>query len=79
MIKMVATTPQGRRIILLGLEEMNIVRLREDRTIIVKAEEIGMAGFEIAIILRQDMAALEKELSEFIGPDTFITDDREKS
>ncbi len=67
----------GRRIILLGLEEGNIERLRQGKPIHIHADELGFKG-EIVIILGKDADELRKLLAPMIGPETDVRDDRER-
>lgn len=63
MIRARATTTAGRPVIIIGLEEGNITRLREDKPIHIHADELGFAG-EIVIILGKDAATLTMLLKQ---------------
>lgn len=75
MIRATVTSGAGRRMILLGLEEGNVTRLREGKPIHIHADELGFAG-EIVIILGKDADALRDALAPLIGPETAIKDER---
>ena len=75
MIRATITSAAGRPVILLGLEEGNVTRLREGKPIHIHADELGFAG-EILIILGKDAEALRETLAPMIGPSTAIRDDR---
>lgn len=75
MIRARMTGPKGRRMILLGLEEMNVTRLRDGQPIHIHADELGFPG-DIVIILGKDADALQRQLEPFIGPETAVHDER---
>lgn len=78
MLKIVGTNKQsGRTIILLGLEEMNITRMREGKPVHIHGEELYLekisGGFEIVIVLGKDTETLAKRFGSLIGPETVVT------
>lgn len=79
MIKATARTEDGRQLVVLGLSDMNVQRMREGKPIHILAEEIGMSGFTIYIITGKDEAEMEKMLGPFIHPrHTEVQDHRAK-
>jgi hypothetical protein len=64
-------------VIVLGLEEGNVERLRKGQPIHIHADELGFAG-EIVIVLGENTDALLEQFSEWIGPDTKINDYRRR-
>ncbi len=67
----------GRTIIVLGLEEGNIERLRKGHPIHIHADELGFAG-EITIFLGKDADELQKLFAPMIGPETNYSDRRQE-
>ena len=67
----------GRRVIILGLEEGNVDRLRAGKPIHIHADELGFKG-EIVVILGKDADALHAAMAPMIGPETDVRDDRER-
>jgi hypothetical protein len=76
MIKLAATTDKGRKLVLLGITEGNVGRLREGKPIHIHGEELNLPGFEIWITLGADEDALAKQFSPLIGPETAVRDHR---
>jgi len=70
-------TKTGRPMIILGLEEGNVTRLRSGDPIHIHADHLGFKG-EIIIILGKDAAELQKALSPCIGPETNVIDSRNR-
>jgi hypothetical protein len=71
-----ATMTAGKRkIILLGLEEGNIDRLRKGHPIHVTGDPMGFAG-DIMIILGKDSEDLKRQLESLITEDTITHDNR---
>lgn len=66
-----------RRVIILGLEEGNVDRLRDGKPIHIHADELGFAG-EIIIILGKDADHLYATLKPLLGPATNVRDDRNR-
>ena len=78
MIKMGGISYDGKRkMLLLGLSEGNLMRLREKKPIIINGEEIGWPGQDIIICWGETEDALTKELADLIGPETRKRDHRE--
>lgn len=63
--------------IILGLEEGNVERLRQGNPIHIHADELGFAG-EIVIILGKDADDLVAQIAPMIGEETVIRDDRDR-
>lgn len=74
MIKMMATGKDGRKIVLLGITDGNIQRLREGKPIHIHGEEMGLGPMEIWIITGKDEATLTEQLAPLIGPETRVRD-----
>jgi hypothetical protein len=75
MIKLSGVQGDGRPIIILGLSEMNVTKLREKMPIHINADELGFPG-EIVIILGDTEDSLAKELHELISERTRVADHR---
>lgn len=75
MIKAVCDGADGRKIVLLGITDMNIVRMREGKPIQIYGEEMGLGKIDIWIITGKDEVALQKTLAPLIGPETTIRDE----
>ena len=75
MIKMSGTHGK-RKVILLGLSEGNLMRLREKKPIIIHAEEM-MIDHDIIICWGQTEEALAKELGHLISSETVVRDHRD--
>lgn len=79
MIKMSGMSKDGnRKVVLLGLSEGNLMRLREKKPIVIHGEEIGWPGQDIIICWGKTEDALTKELAHLIGPETRTRDHREE-
>ena len=71
------TTASGRKFVLLGLSEGNLLRLREKKPMVVHGVEIGVPDLETLVICwGETEEALQKELQEFVGPETRVLDQR---
>lgn len=77
MIKVSGLTTAGRKMILLGLEEMNIERMRAGDPIHIHADALGFPG-EIIIIVGKDAAALQETLAPLVGPNTVVNDESKR-
>jgi hypothetical protein len=77
MIRMAATNTRGRKIIVLGLSEKNIEKLREGKPIHIHADEMGFPG-EIMIFTGKDEASMAEMVKPFIGPDTDVREEAEE-
>lgn len=64
MLKAVMTKGDGTKLILLGLEEMNIQRLKEGKPIHVEGEDIGFPGIQIGIMYGETQQAMMDELKK---------------
>ncbi len=64
MLKAVMTKGDGTKLILLGLEELNIQRLKEGKPIHVEGEDIGFPGIQIGIIYGETQQAMIDELKK---------------
>lgn len=76
MLRFSATTPTGRQIVGLGLEEGNLERLRAGKPIAVKLDELapGLAA-DLVIFYGKDRHAMVDMMAGSIGPDTKINPD----
>jgi len=74
MIKAVATGPNGRKIVLLGISNENVKRMNEGKPLHIHGEEMGLGNLEIWIITGKDEAALTKTFAPIIGPETMVSD-----
>lgn len=74
MIRAAAVGANGRRVMLLGLSEAKVQRMREGKPIHIHADEMGFAG-EIIIMVGKDEAALQETLAPLIGPETRVRDE----
>ena len=73
MIKFTTKHPDGKICIGLGLSDKNIKLLRQKKPIVVNLAELGLTfNAEIMIFTGTNEREMQKELSEFIGPDTVI-------
>ena len=70
-------TKGDRTMILFGLSEGNLMRLREKKPIVINGEEMGLPGLDIIICWGKTEDALSKELAHLIGPETRVRDHRE--
>lgn len=79
MIKATARGKDGRQLVLLGLSDANVARAREGKPVHVLAEEIGLANFDLYIIVGKDEATMQESLGGLIHPTkTEIRDHRMK-
>ena len=79
MIKATAFAADGQTLILLGLEEGNVAKLREGKPIIVKSSELNLLGnFEIMICYEVTADKLLARLRPYIGEKTLVHDWRDK-
>lgn len=76
MIKLGATTDKGRKLLVLGITEGNVQRLREGKPIHVHGEEMGAPGVEVVIVLGANEEALAEQFAPMIGPETDVRDHR---
>lgn len=76
MIKLAATTDRGRKLVVLGITEGNVMRLREGKPIHIHGEEVNLPGFEIWIALGKDEETLAEQFKPLIGPETAVRDHR---
>lgn len=59
-------------VIVLGLSEMNIKRLREGKPIKFNLKELGMSDIDILIFTGRDEHTMAEEFKQFIGPETKV-------
>jgi hypothetical protein len=79
MIKMGGTTKSGRKFVLLGLSEVNLVRLREKKPIVVFGTELRMPELEMLVICWGETEDdLTKELGRMIDENTRVRDHRDE-
>jgi hypothetical protein len=77
MIKMRGEGAKGRPVIILGLSEANIDRLREGKPIHLHADDMGFVG-EIVIFVGKDEATMARQMQPFIGPGTVVHDESKR-
>ena len=63
LIKAVTTLDDGRKLLILGLSEMNIRELKKGRPISIELEKLGLEG-QIAIVYGETEADIVDELSK---------------
>lgn len=78
MIKATCESGDGRKIVLLGITDMNIVKMREGKPIQIFGEEMGLGKLDIWIITGKDEATLQQMLSPMITSETRVRDLREE-
>lgn len=79
MIKATAQAKNGRTLILLGIEEGNVVKLKEGKPILVKSEDLHLPGnFEIMICYEETGDKMLEKLRQYIGDDTIVHDWRKR-
>jgi hypothetical protein len=76
MIKATCHDKNGRTIALLGITDMNIVKLREGKPIQIHGEEMGLGPIDIWIITGKDESEIQQMLAPLIGPQTNVRDHR---
>jgi hypothetical protein len=77
MIKMSGTSRDGkRRVVLLGLSEGNLMRLREKKPIVINGEEMMMPELDIIICWGETEDKLAEELNYLISSETRVRDQR---
>lgn len=77
MIKLGGTTKSGRKLIILGLSEGNLMRLREKKPLVVHGAEVGVPDLETLIICWGETEdALADELGDLIDENTKVRDQR---
>jgi hypothetical protein len=75
MIKMSGTSKTGRKLVILGLSEMNLVRLREKKPLVVYGAEVGVPEMETLFICWGETEdTLTKEFSVLVGDTTRMRD-----
>ena len=76
MVKAKATLPDGRVMIILGISDGNVERLKQDQPIYFNPAQLRIApGTEIGIITLfygADEAAMTRTLKTLIGPETEV-------
>jgi hypothetical protein len=66
-------------LILLGLSDTNIERLKKGQPIKFNLQELGLGDYDVLIFYGKDEQSMQQELKEFIHPfKTIITDSRAK-
>jgi len=72
MIKATMQTNEGKNIVLLGLSEENVKRLKENKPIHVNGNELGL-DHDVIIMYGQTEQHLYDELKPMIGAKTNVT------
>jgi hypothetical protein len=76
MIKLAGTDPKsGRKVIVLGIEEKNVERLKQGHPMHITADELGFTG-DIIIHYEATMEKLEARFRPYIGETTRVSDSR---
>ena len=70
MIKFKAEKPNGQSLYGFGLSEMNILKLKEGKPI-----SFDLGGISFLIFYGTTEQQMQKDLQEFIGPDTEVKDE----
>jgi hypothetical protein len=73
MIKATAQFPDGRKVLILGLSDMNITKLREDNPIHIFGAEMGGGYPDVVIVWGTTEDEIRKKLAPLIKPETKIT------
>lgn len=69
------------KILVIGLSEVNIERLREGKPVHFYTQEVGFVGGgveQIFIFTGKDEQEMKRQFSELIGPDTDVKDTSRK-
>jgi hypothetical protein len=75
MIKMSAMNPKtNREMLVIGLSEGNLMRLREGKPIVIHAEEWGQK-FDLMVFWGETEQAMVKMVKPFLGPETVVRDE----
>lgn len=64
---MLKATMRNGRLVLLGLSELNIQKLKEGKPILVNGGDVGIPGKEIVIMYGQTEQDIAKELEQLTG------------
>lgn len=75
MLRAAGRSSSGKPLIILGLEEGNVTRLRAGQPIHFYAGELGFDG-EIVIMLGKDAESIARQLEPARSPDAVIIDKR---
>ncbi len=67
MIKALIKLKNGKQLILLGLSEENIKRLKQDEPIIIKGKDLGFNGYDIWIIAGDTEESITEDLKGIFG------------
>jgi hypothetical protein len=70
MLKMRTRLSDGRELLILGLSQINLDRLKADQPIAFKGDTVGLPGLEIMIFAGETEQSMARDLSEFVGPNT---------
>jgi hypothetical protein len=75
MIKLSAANPKtGRDMLVIGLSEGNLQRMREGKPVHIHGEEWGQK-FDLMIFWGETEQAMVKMVEPFIGPETIMRDE----
>ena len=74
MIKFTAATPNGRKLLGLGLSHENLARLKDGMPIRFKGEPVGIPLYDILIFAGKTEESMAKELDPAITAQTVIKD-----
>jgi hypothetical protein len=64
VIKAVFSLKKNRKLLLIGLSDETMRRLREDMPIHFKGEQLGLDDLDVAIVAGRDEASITKQLHE---------------
>lgn len=70
MLKLAATTKDGKKLVGLGLSAENVARLVMGDEIVLDLDEFGLPGAQLLLFAGQTEEGMAAGLSELIGPDT---------
>lgn len=72
MIKAVATGPNGRKIVVLGIDKGNLKRLKKGMPLVVRLSEMGLPDIEVVVHYRDTLRQVQQDLEPMIGLSTKI-------
>lgn len=78
MIRALATSKHGSKVLLLGLSEMNVRKLKQGLPIHVLGEEVGLPGISVVIMYGETEDSMREQLDSLIGPETVERDLRKE-
>lgn len=73
MLKMRTKLSDGRELLILGLSQVNLDRLKADQPIAFHGDTVGLPGLEIMIFAGETEQSMARDLAEFVGPNTRVS------